>query len=62
MQALIPASLAWPPRSGDPSDADAIVARKQEDFDLGKIKWTKVDASGTPEETLIRVEAMLEQG
>ena len=49
-------------RSGDASDADAIVARKQEDFDLGKIKWTKVDASGTPEETLIRVEAMLEQG
>src|SRR5262245_30276915 len=48
-------------RSGDPSDADAIVARKQEKFDLGKIKWPKVDASGTPEETLIRAEAMLEQ-
>jgi predicted kinase len=46
-------------RSGDPSDADTIVARKQEDFDLGHIRWTKVDASGTPEETLIRAQAML---
>jgi hypothetical protein len=48
-------------RSGDPSDADAIVARKQEEFDLGNIKWPNLDASGTPEETLIRAEAMLEQ-
>jgi uncharacterized protein len=46
-------------RSSDASDADTIVARRQEDFDLGRIKWTKVDASGTPEETLIRAEAML---
>ena len=49
-------------RSGDPSDADAIVARKQEDFDLGQINWTKVDASGTPEETLTRAEAALGSG
>jgi uncharacterized protein len=48
-------------RSGGPSDADAIVVRKQEEFDLGNIKWPKLDASGTPEETLIRAEAMLEQ-
>jgi predicted kinase len=46
-------------RAGDASDADTIVARRQEDFDLGRIKWTKVDASGTPEEMLIRAEAML---
>lgn len=48
-------------RSGDASDADKNVARKQEDLDLGHIKWTKVDASGTAEETLIRAEAMLDQ-
>ncbi len=46
-------------RTGDASDADTIVARKQEEFDLGHINWAKVDASGTPEETLIRAEAML---
>lgn len=46
-------------RTGDASDADTIVARKQEEFDLGRINWVKVDASGTPEETLIRAEAML---
>jgi uncharacterized protein len=48
-------------RSGDASDADAITARRQEEFDLGNIKWAKVDASDTPEETFIRAEAMLEQ-
>ena len=36
------------------------VARSQELFDLGHIGWSKVDASGTPEETLIRAEAMLD--
>jgi uncharacterized protein len=46
-------------RTGDASDADTLVARKQEEFDLGRIHWAKVDASGTPEETLIRAEAML---
>jgi len=46
-------------RTDDASDADTIVARKQEEFDLGRINWVKVDASGTPEETLIRAEAML---
>ena len=30
-------------RSGDASDADTIVARRQEDFDLGQISWTKVE-------------------
>jgi len=37
---------------GDASDADAKVARAQEDYDLGHLSWTQVDASGTPEETL----------
>ena len=43
-------------RSGDASDAEPAVARKQEEFDLGRIAWSKVDASGTPEETLLRAE------
>lgn len=46
-------------RAGDASDADASVARKQDQLDLGRIKWSKVDASGTPDETLIRASAML---
>ena len=46
-------------RGRDASDADADVARKQEEFDLGRIVWSKVDASGTPEETLLRAEGML---
>jgi aminoglycoside phosphotransferase family enzyme/predicted kinase len=46
-------------RTGDASDADTIVAHKQEQLDLGRINWSKVNASGTPEETLIRARAML---
>ncbi|MGA9081205.1 MAG: AAA family ATPase [Pseudolabrys sp.] len=48
-------------RASDASDADSTIARKQEEFDLGHIKWSKVDASGTPDETLIRAEAMLDR-
>jgi predicted kinase len=39
-------------RSRDASDADAAVARNQEDYDLGALDWAEVDASGTPEQTL----------
>jgi len=46
-------------RSGDASDAGTAIARRQEDFELGHIAWSKVDASGTPDETLLRAEAML---
>jgi uncharacterized protein len=46
-------------RTSDASDADAGVARMQDHFDLGRITWSKVDASGTPEDTLIRARAML---
>jgi len=42
-------------RRGDASDADASVARLQEEFELGAMSWTSVDASGTPEQTLDRV-------
>jgi uncharacterized protein len=49
-------------RTADASDADAAVARVQEDYDLGDFDqpgWSCVDASGTPEETLARAKAAL---
>lgn len=46
-------------RVADASDADAAVARSQEQYDLGALDWQKVDASGTPEETLRKAKAML---
>ena len=46
-------------RKGDASDADAAVARRQEQYDLGAMQWTLVDASGSPEETLRRAKAAL---
>jgi aminoglycoside phosphotransferase family enzyme/predicted kinase len=41
-------------READASDADGAVARAQETYDLGPIGWIRVDASGTPAETLTR--------
>jgi uncharacterized protein len=46
-------------RTGDASDADAAVARRQEDYALGSLDWSLVDASGTPEETLVRAKGVL---
>ena len=46
-------------RRGDASDADARIARAQENYDLGTLTWTRIDASGTPEETLKRAKAAL---
>jgi hypothetical protein len=47
-------------RSGDASDADAEVVRTQLRYDLGRLEgWQRVDASGTPEETVARVRGML---
>jgi aminoglycoside phosphotransferase family enzyme/predicted kinase len=46
-------------RTGDASDADAAIARAQEQYDLGELGWREVDASGTPEETLRRGQAAL---
>jgi predicted kinase len=46
-------------RSRDASDADADVARIQESYDLGALDWTRIDASGTPEETLARARAAM---
>jgi uncharacterized protein len=41
-------------RRRDPSDADSSVVAQQEQYDLGAMDWTEVDANGTPEETLRR--------
>jgi hypothetical protein len=49
-------------RVGDASDADAAVARAQEAYDLGSLDWTRVDASGTPADTLARALAVLQRG
>jgi aminoglycoside phosphotransferase family enzyme/predicted kinase len=41
-------------RGPDASDADAAVAKKQEEFDIGAVTWSIVDASGAPEATLAK--------
>ncbi|MGE0750987.1 MAG: AAA family ATPase [Variibacter sp.] len=46
-------------RGPDASDADAQVARKQEAYDFGAMTWAKIDASGSPTDTLGRVRAAL---
>jgi len=46
-------------RTGDASDADAAVARAQEQYDLAAMAWHNIDASGTPEQTLAKARATL---
>jgi aminoglycoside phosphotransferase family enzyme/predicted kinase len=47
-------------RTNDASDANAVIARGQEAYDLGSLDgWHEVDASGTPEETLERSKAAI---
>jgi aminoglycoside phosphotransferase family enzyme/predicted kinase len=45
-------------RGRDASDADATIAQAQESYELGNLTWPRVDASGTPAETLVRAEAV----
>jgi hypothetical protein len=46
-------------RGPDASDADAGVARMQDEFDVGTVTWTIVDASGSPEQTLANARAAI---
>jgi aminoglycoside phosphotransferase family enzyme/predicted kinase len=46
-------------RRGDASDANAKVARQQERYEVGSLDWSKIDASGTPEDTLVHARAVL---
>ena len=46
-------------RKLDASDADAAVARQQEEFALGHVNWTNVDASGSPAETLAKARKLI---
>jgi predicted kinase len=39
-------------RRRDASDATPEIAAFQENFDIGAVDWTPIDASGTPEQTL----------
>ncbi|MBS0535902.1 MAG: AAA family ATPase [Proteobacteria bacterium] len=48
-------------RRGDASDADATIARTQEDYDLGDLTWEKIDASDSPEATLKRTLAAMKR-
>jgi uncharacterized protein len=41
-------------RGPDASDADAAIARQQQEFDLSALTWSKIDASGSPQETLAK--------
>ena len=41
-------------RQGDASDAGPEVVRAQLDYDIGALDWPRIDASGTPAETLAR--------
>ncbi len=46
-------------RRSDASDADAAVAQAQEDYDLGELNWTRIDASGSFEDTLARARPLV---
>jgi uncharacterized protein len=46
-------------RGRNASDADAAIARAQESYDLGTLGWRRIDASGSPEETLARARKVM---
>ncbi|MCF3932217.1 AAA family ATPase [Acuticoccus sp. M5D2P5] len=46
-------------RTNDLSDADAAVVRAQADAEIGPMRWSRVDASGSAERVAMRAEAAL---
>jgi uncharacterized protein len=46
-------------RTHDASDADREVAQAQEAYELGQLDWIRIDAAGTPSDTLARARAAL---
>ena len=44
-------------RAADASDADAEVARKQQEYMTGSVAWTHIDAAGSPAQTLANARA-----
>jgi aminoglycoside phosphotransferase family enzyme/predicted kinase len=46
-------------RSRDASDADAAVVRAQESYDLGPLRWTRIDATGSLDDTVQRARSQL---
>jgi len=46
-------------RKRDASDATAEIATGQEDYEIGQIDWSIIDASGSPEQTLERSKGVL---
>jgi aminoglycoside phosphotransferase family enzyme/predicted kinase len=46
-------------RANDASDASPSIAQAQENYDLGRLEWTEIDASGPPSDTLKRVKTAL---
>ena len=47
-------------RRRDASDATENVAQSQENYDLGRLDWRQIDASGSPAETAARARAALD--
>ena len=46
-------------RKADASDATPEVAALQEQYELGRVDWMRIDASGTPEATLAYCQSKL---
>jgi predicted kinase len=46
-------------RQRDASDATSEVASQQEDYDIGRLHWSRINASGSPLETLHRCKTIL---
>jgi uncharacterized protein len=49
-------------REGDASDATPEIARRQQEYDIGAVDWTIIDASGTPAQTLLGCQARIADG